>query len=123
MRDIQNLFSLKDKKVLVTGASSGIGRRFAKVLASVGAQVLVAARRGDLLRQLVSEIDSQGGKAISYELDLAENASIDHFLSALKNDHDYVDIVINNAGIGKLTPLDFEYRDRSRKIWDLTIPN
>ena len=73
----QQLFSLAGKVALVTGASSGIGRHSANVLANAGAKVIACARRLDKLETLVSKIRSTGGTAEAVQLDITDNASID----------------------------------------------
>ncbi len=89
---------LKGKRALVTGASSGLGARFAEILAADGVEVLVAARRTDRLSSLVASIQAAGGTAQAVELDVTDSASI---ASAVANAFDGggVDILVNNAGI------------------------
>ena len=60
---IESMFRVEGKRALVTGASSGLGRRFALTLSAAGAQVIVVARRADKLHGLVNEITAAGGKA------------------------------------------------------------
>jgi NADP-dependent 3-hydroxy acid dehydrogenase YdfG len=67
--------SLRGKVALITGASSGLGRRFATVLAEQGAAVGLAARRVDALESLAHEIRARGGKAVAVKLDVAEEQS------------------------------------------------
>ena len=88
-------WSLTGKTALVTGASSGLGRHFATVLADAGAEVILAARRADRLEQACAEIAADGGKARGVSLDVTDDASIAAFFQA-----NAPDIVINNAGIG-----------------------
>jgi NAD(P)-dependent dehydrogenase (short-subunit alcohol dehydrogenase family) len=70
-----SLFSLANRTALVTGASSGLGRHFAGVLAKAGATVVVAARRMDKLEEVASEIDAAGGKALPVEMDVTSGMS------------------------------------------------
>ena len=70
------LFDLSGEVALVTGASSGLGERFAEVLAAHGAEVVVAARRSDRLATLVERITAAGGKAHAIELDVADQGAI-----------------------------------------------
>jgi NAD(P)-dependent dehydrogenase (short-subunit alcohol dehydrogenase family) len=91
---------LAGRTALVTGASSGLGRHFAKLLAAHGAVVIVAARRVDALRTLVEEIASEGGQARALPLDVQNTVSVDDALSAAGE----VDIVVNNAGIAQSQP-------------------
>jgi NAD(P)-dependent dehydrogenase (short-subunit alcohol dehydrogenase family) len=89
---------LRGKRALVTGASSGLGARFAEILAADGAEVLLAARRVDRLSSLVSSIGAAGGQAQAVELDVTDAQSI---ASAVTGAFDAggVDILVNNAGI------------------------
>jgi uncharacterized protein len=88
------------KKVLITGASSGIGAKTAEFLASKGFTVLLVARRKEKLAALVETIQKRGGKAYFFEADLSiEQARIDLIDRLLKENHQ-PDILINNAGFG-----------------------
>lgn len=84
------------KTVLITGASSGIGRHAAAVFASHGAQVAVCARRKDQLDLLVDELPT---KALSVELDVSQEASISCAIEKVRQEFGSIDILINNAGI------------------------
>lgn len=97
---INSLFSMQGKVALVTGASSGLGEHFAKVLANSGAQVIVAARRVDRLTQLVSKIEADGGSAFAVAMDITDEQSILSGLDAGQNHFGLVDVLINNAGVG-----------------------
>lgn len=85
---------LTGRRALVTGASSGLGRHFAQVLAAAGAEVTVAARRTDALAETVALVAAQGGTAVPVALDVTDTASV----AAACGGAAY-DIVINNAGI------------------------
>ncbi len=89
---------LKGKRALVTGASSGLGARFAEVLAADGAQVLLAARRVDRLASLVASIGAAGGDARAVELDVIAPGSVASAVAAAA-DGGGIDILVNNAGI------------------------
>jgi NAD(P)-dependent dehydrogenase (short-subunit alcohol dehydrogenase family) len=90
--------AVKDKTVLVTGGSSGIGRATALKLAEAGARVLIVARNPEKLSQVAAEIESRGGRVSTYVCDLADPADCERFLIRLRAEHDHVDILINNAG-------------------------
>lgn len=90
--------TLKGKRALVTGASSGLGARFAEVLAADGAQVLLAARRVDRLTSLVASIEAAHGDARAIELDVADPGSVASAIASAI-DGGGVDILVNNAGI------------------------
>ncbi|MDA0369290.1 MAG: SDR family oxidoreductase [Proteobacteria bacterium] len=89
---------LTGKRALVTGASSGLGARFAEILAADGAEVLLAARRVDRLTSLVASITAGGGKASPLELDVTDPGSVSASVAAAFGDGG-VDILVNNAGI------------------------
>ena len=69
-------FDLTGKTALVTGASQGLGRRFAEVLAAHGAAVALAARQTDKLAALAADIEGQGGRAFTVPLDVTDRAAI-----------------------------------------------
>ncbi|CAM3731000.1 SDR family NAD(P)-dependent oxidoreductase [Smaragdicoccus niigatensis] len=89
---------LAGRTVIITGASSGIGRASAKAVADAGAEVLLLARRVDELNKVVDDIRAAGGKASSYPCDVTESESVDAALAAIFADHDHVDMLVNNAG-------------------------
>lgn len=91
-------FSLGGKLVLVTGASSGLGMHFAKLLAGAGARVAVAARRTDKLQSLVEEITQAGGAARAYALDVGQAQSVRDCLDAI-GAWGVPDVIVNNAGV------------------------
>ena len=84
---------------LVTGASSGIGRRFAKVLAAAGAAVAMAARREDRLTSLLQEIREEGGTGISLPLDVSQPETFAGALDQVETKLGRVSLLVNNAGI------------------------
>lgn len=91
---------LQNKTVLITGASSGIGKGYALRVAKDGATVLLAARRKDKLNEVKSQIEDSGGKAEVYETDVTDKNQVKElFLQATKNGR-ILDVVFNNAGIG-----------------------
>ena len=69
-------FDMSGKVAMVTGASSGFGVHFSKILAARGAKVVVAARRVDRLESLVAEIQAAGGEAVAVAMDVTDSASI-----------------------------------------------
>ncbi len=97
-------FRLDARVVLVTGASSGLGTHFARLLASVGARVAVAARRADKLQGVVDAIAAQGGEARAFSLDVTDNASVRACFDALCA-WGVPDVVVNNAGVTVTRPL------------------
>ncbi len=93
------LFDLSGEVALVTGASSGLGERFAEVLAAHGASVVVAARRADRLASLVERISDAGGKARAVELDVSDQGAIAGAFDAAEVAFGTVTILVNNAGV------------------------
>jgi NAD(P)-dependent dehydrogenase (short-subunit alcohol dehydrogenase family) len=93
------LFSLAGSVALVTGASSGLGRHFARVLAGAGAAVVLAARRLDRLRELEAEIRAAGGKAWAVALDVTDRASVNGAFDAAEAAAGPISILVNNAGV------------------------
>ena len=90
---------LSGKVALITGASSGLGARFAKVLASAGATVALAARRVERLKELRAEIDADGGEAHVYQLDVTDLASVRGCIARVEQDFKKIDILVNNSGV------------------------
>jgi len=107
--------NFEGKVALITGASSGLGARFAKVLAMAGAQVILAARRVDRLKELRAEIEAEGGAAHVVTLDVTDYASIKSAIAHAETEAGAIDILVNNAGVsgsGRLvdvTPEDYAF--------------
>lgn len=97
----KNFFDLTGHVALVTGASSGLGEHFAKVLAEAGAKVIVAARRVDRLEALVAKIKSAGGEAAAVAMDVTDPASVAKGFDDAEKFFGVADILINNAGVAK----------------------
>jgi len=107
------LGDLKGKSALVTGASSGLGAHFARILAAEGMDVIVAARRADALTELVDGIAGSGGTARAVTLDVGDPDAIEAMWEAVG----WVDVLVNNAGVTVAKPaLDYTPAD-----WDHVI--
>ena len=94
-----DMFSLKGRVALVTGASSGLGVQFAKALADNGAAVALVARRADRLKSLKDEIEVKGGRAVVIEADVTDHAAVARAFDAVEKAFGTVTILVNNAGI------------------------
>ena len=91
-------FNLAGKSALITGASSGIGVYFAKVLAEAGAKVAVAARRKENLDAVAAEINAAGGEAIAISCDVSREDDVKRMIDEAWNAFGRLDILVNNAG-------------------------
>src|SRR5690606_28171650 len=89
---------LTGRHVVITGASSGIGRAAAIAVADKGAVVFLLARRGEELAAVVEEIRAAGGSAYGYQCDVTDSESVDQAVKAILDEHGHVDMLVNNAG-------------------------
>jgi NAD(P)-dependent dehydrogenase (short-subunit alcohol dehydrogenase family) len=105
LRPNRDPVDLRGKRILVTGASSGIGEAGAEKLARAGAKVVVVARRQELLDAVVARITAAGGDARAIACDLSDLDAIDELVAALEKDLGGIDILINNAGRSIRRPL------------------
>jgi 3-oxoacyl-[acyl-carrier protein] reductase len=110
------MFDFSGKVAIVTGASRGIGRGIAEVLAARGAHV-VAGARGDHVNATVESIQQSGGKADAVTVDVTDEASIEAMVSGVLTRHGRVDVLVNNAGIAR----DQLMLRMKRQDWDEVI--
>ena len=110
--------NMKEKVVLITGASSGIGRATAEAFAANGASVVVAARRKEELDSLVASIEAKGGKASAIKTDVSIAKSVEQMVAHTIEVFGRLDYAINNAGIeGKLNGI----TDLAEDDWDQVL--
>jgi NAD(P)-dependent dehydrogenase (short-subunit alcohol dehydrogenase family) len=114
--DLSALFSLQGKVAMVTGATSGIGRRQALVLAAAGASVVAVARRREQLDSLAETIAASSGNCTAIEADLLQ-ADCDALASQACEAYGRVDILCNTAGVNLREPAD----EISRESWEKTL--
>lgn len=114
---ILDRFRLDGRIALVSGASSGLGRHFATLLASVGARVLVSGRRADKLQDLVAGIESAGGQAHALSLDVTDAASVRACFDQAIRIAGVPDILVNNAGLTITKPL----LEQTEQDWDSVV--
>jgi NAD(P)-dependent dehydrogenase (short-subunit alcohol dehydrogenase family) len=99
MSTAAELFNLKGRVALVTGASSGLGLRFAEVLAEEGAAVALVARRADRLAALKERIEKAGGRAVAIEADVLDRNAMVRAFDQVEQAFGTVTILVNNAGV------------------------
>ena len=114
MDSLQDLFGLKGKTALVTGASSGLGVEFARALASAGADVAILARRSEKLEGVAREIETLGVRCLPVTADVTDPEALEKALEETVKSLGGLDILVNNAGIA-----DFGKAEKlSREKWD-----
>ena len=113
MLDINKLFDMRGQTVLITGGGTGLGRRFAEVLSSVGARVILCARRPEKLEEAADAINEDGGDAHWVVMDVADGESVQAGFAKVAGIAP-VDVVINNAAI-VVEPL---LHDLAEEQWD-----
>jgi len=96
-----DMFSLKGRVALVTGASSGLGTQFARALADNGAAVALVARRAERLADMKTAIEAAGGRAIAVEADVTDRAAMARAFDVAEKAFGTVTILVNNAGIAQ----------------------
>jgi NADP-dependent 3-hydroxy acid dehydrogenase YdfG len=108
---------IKDKVIIITGASSGLGEAAARALAAQGASVALGARRGDRIQSLAHELTRAGRKAIAVTTDVTDRAQVKKLVDSAVQTFGRIDVMINNAG---LMPQSLLERLRIDE-WDRTI--
>ena len=114
---MSGLFDVSKETILVTGASQGLGRQFARVLAAHGAAVALAARQTDKLKNLEQEIRGNGSRAAAVALDVTDTASIAKAVDAAEAALGPVTVLINNAGIA----IEKLATEQTEADWDAVI--
>lgn len=107
---VEQLFQLQGRRALVTGASSGLGAYFAGVLAAQGAEVVLAARRIEMLEAVAARLRDEGANVSTVVLDVTDSSSCNALMSACG----HVDILVNNAGVVRQGAA----LDQSEQDWD-----
>lgn len=113
----QQAHKLGGKTALITGASSGFGAHFARVLAAAGARVVVGARRAERLAALVDEIRGCGGEALAVDMDVTQANSVAAAFDAAEADFGTVTVLVNNAGVAAPK----QVHKTSEADWDFVV--
>jgi NADP-dependent 3-hydroxy acid dehydrogenase YdfG len=112
---------IKDKIVVVTGASSGLGEATARLLSVEGATVVLGARRADRLQTLVKELETRGGKALAVTTDVSQREQVKALVDAAVQTYSRVDVMINNAGLMPQAPLERLKVDEWDRMVDVNL--
>ncbi|RNA69962.1 SDR family oxidoreductase [Alteribacter keqinensis] len=114
--------NVKDKVVVITGASSGIGEAIALLAAEAGAKVVLAARRTDKLEQLSSRIESETAqKSLVVKTDVTNRTEVEQLVEKAKQEFDSVDVLVNNAGVMQLSFMKNDKVDEWERMVDVNI--
>ena len=108
---------IKDKVVIITGASSGIGYATALKLSKAGAKIAIGARRVEKLEELAKQITNNGGEVFYQKLDVTKREECENFAKAVLQKWNSIDILVNNAG---LMPLSF-FKSLKFDEWDRMV--
>jgi NADP-dependent 3-hydroxy acid dehydrogenase YdfG len=112
---------IKDKVVIITGASAGIGEASAKLLAGKGAKVVLGARREENLKRIADEIQQSGGQAIYQALDVTRQEDNDSIVKLAQDTFGRVDVIFLNAGLMPNSPLSALKTDDWRQMVDVNV--
>jgi gluconate 5-dehydrogenase len=115
-------YDLEGKVAIVTGASSGLGEQFSNALAECGASVVLAARRGDLLRRLADELSERYGvQTLAVETDVAREGDVVRLVKRTVEELGTVDVLVNNAGMYIVKPLVEQTLEDWRIVMDVNL--
>jgi len=113
--------NIKDKVVIITGSSSGMGEAAAKHLSSLGATVVLGARRADRIEKLAAEINNDGGKALAVTADVTNLEQVKNLVDTTVQKFGRVDVIINNAGVMPLSLVESLKVDEWNTMIDVNI--
>src|SRR5207248_1987345 len=114
-----DLFSLEDRVAIVTGASSGLGARLARVLDGAGAAVVVVARRRERLEELAADLGE--GRSLALAVDVRDEAAVAALVAAALERFGRLDVMVNNAGISDPTPAEDEPTSLFREVVEVNL--
>jgi NADP-dependent 3-hydroxy acid dehydrogenase YdfG len=112
---------IESKVVIITGASSGVGEATARRLGASGAKLMLAARREDRLKDLVAAIEKTGGTVAYRVTDVADRTQVQALADATLETYGHIDVLVNNAGVMPMSPLDQLMVDEWDQIIDVNL--
>ena len=122
MSILEELFSLKGKTALVTGAATGIGKMAASALVEAGCRVMIASRKGEACEAVANELNrNENGEAIGFAGDVSTEVGISELVKSVNSHTDNLDILINNAGTTWGEPIDQFPYDAWSRVMDVNV--
>lgn len=113
--------TIRGTAVVITGATSGIGRETARAFARAGADVVVAGRREERLREVAGEIEGDGGRALAVRTDVADQAQVENLIARAVARFGRIDTLVNNAGVGIAARFEQQSLDDFRRVMDINF--
>ncbi len=113
--------NIKGKVVVITGASSGLGEATARLLSAEGATVVLAARRADRIKGLADELEARGGKTLAVVTDVTDRQQMKALIDKAVETYGRIDVLINNAGVMPLSPLERLKVDEWDQMIDVNV--
>ena len=114
-------FRLDERVVVITGASSGLGVGFAHAVASVGATLVLGARRADRLDEVADKLRAEGATVHTCVTDVTDPADCDALAALAVAEHGRIDVLVNNAGVGASTPASRESTEAFRSVIEVNL--
>jgi NAD(P)-dependent dehydrogenase (short-subunit alcohol dehydrogenase family) len=112
---------VRGQTVVITGATSGIGKETARAFARAGARVVVAGRREERLTELVSEIEGRGGQALAVRTDVAEQEQVEDLVQQAVERFGRMDVLVNNAGVGIAARFEEQSIEDFRRVMEINF--
>jgi NAD(P)-dependent dehydrogenase (short-subunit alcohol dehydrogenase family) len=119
VHDPLHAFRVDGRVAIVTGASSGLGARFAEVLAAAGAKVVMAARRIEQLEEGAAHLRAQGAEALAVACDVTEEADVERLVRSALDEYEAIDVLVNNAGISPAEDEELESSTQFRRVLEV----